>query len=884
MSVPEQLNHYRIVAPLGKGGMGEVFVAEDTKLQRKVALKVLSALMASDPERRQRFEREAQAVAALNHPNIVTIHSVEEDRGIPFLTMELVEGRPLNEVMTAGPLALDPLLRIGIAISDAIAAAHQRGITHRDLKPANVMVAPDGRVKVLDFGLAKLREAQLEGDAEDVTRMPATDLTGEGRIIGTVAYMSPEQAEGKPVDSRTDIFSLGVMLHEMATGEKPFKGDTNMSVISSILKDTPSSITDVNPNLPAGLARVIRRALAKDASRRYQSATDLRNDLEELKQEIDGGLTMSVHGMPVPKTSRANWPKRVLALGLGAILLGAVAFGISKWMGAAPAAAASVFEADRFTRLTSTGNAFLATISPDGNYVVHIKNTGTIPSLWVRQTTTTSDVQIVPPAPVRFDSVTYAPDATHVYYNTYSLTGGVATLYKVPVLGGTPHPVLEDVDSRISFSPDRKQFAFVRGAPARGTAYLMVANIDGTDVRQLATLPQGELFSNFAVAWSPDGKTLLVPAQSAKDGPHQLVVAVDTATGTPTRLPGRWAFVGDVQWLPDGRSFGIAAAGFTGGGPQVWQVSYPSGDARRITNDLNNYIGVSFTADGKSLVTVQAENVSNLWVAPATDLAGGKQITTGRGRGDGQGGLAWTPDGRIVYGSVVSGKPEIWIADADGSNARQLTTAEGASTQPSVTKDGRYIVFQRFIKNGAYLWRMGLDGSDPKQLTQGGVETGPRAGTDFVYYTVATSGSPKPWKVSINGGDPVAMGDVHFRPIDVSPDGKQLLGAGWDQTERRSVLAVMSTAGGAPRPSRRFISAAVPGGIQTDGVWRFGAFTGGAFQLFSYTPGDKAPKAIAKSSDNVFGFAWAPDGKRALIARGQNISDVVLIAAKAAER
>ena len=884
MSIPEQLNHYRIVAPLGKGGMGEVFVAEDTKLQRKVALKVLSALMASDPERRQRFEREAQAVAALNHPNIVTIHSVEEDRGIPFLTMELVEGRPLNEVMTAGPMALDPLLRTGIAISDAIAAAHQRGITHRDLKPANVMVAPDGRVKVLDFGLAKLREAQLEGDGEDATRMPATDLTGEGRIIGTVAYMSPEQAEGKPVDSRTDVFSLGVMLHEMATGEKPFKGQTNMSVISSILKDTPSSITDVNPNLPAGLARVIRRALAKDASRRYQSATDLRNDLEELKQEMDGGLTMSVHGMPVPKTSRANWPKRVLALGLGAILLGAVAFGISKWMGAAPAAAASVFEADRFTRLTSTGNAFLATVSPDGNYVVHIKNTGTIPSLWVRQTTTTSDVQIVPPMPVRFDSVTYAPDATHVYYNTYSLTGGVATLYKVPVLGGTPHPVLEDVDSRISFSPDRKQFAFVRGAPARGTAYLMVANIDGTDVRQLATLPQGELFSNFAVAWSPDGKTLLVPAQSAKDGPHQMVVAVDTATGTPTRLPGRWAFVGDIQWLPDGRSFGIAAAGFTAGGPQIWQVSYPSGDARRITNDLNNYVGVSFTADGKSLVTVQAENVSNLWVAPTTDLAGGKQITTGRGRGDGQGGLAWTPDGRIVYASVVSGKPEIWIADADGGNARQLTTAEGASNQPSVTKDGRFIVFQRFVKNGAYLWRMGLDGSDPKQLTQGGVETGPRAGTDFVYYTVATSGSPKPWKVSINGGDPVAMGDVHFRPIDVSPDGKQLLGAGWDQAERRSVLAVMSTDGGAPRtiPEVHFGGGATwhPDGRSV----AFGALTGGAFQLLSFTPGDKAPKAVAKYSDNVFGFAWAPDGKRALISRGQNISDVVLIAAKAAER
>ncbi|MEO6214070.1 MAG: serine/threonine-protein kinase, partial [Vicinamibacterales bacterium] len=249
------LNHYRILSPLGKGGMGEVFVAEDTKLHRKVALKILPTLMAADPERRLRFEREAQAVAAINHPNIVTIHSVEEADGVPFLTMELVEGKPLGEAMSTGGMPLDALLKVGISISDAIAAAHQRGITHRDLKPANVMVTTDGRVKVLDFGLAKLREEEVAGTADDITHMPTADLTGEGRIIGTVAYMSPEQAEGKPVDQRSDIFSLGVMLHEMATGEKPFKGDTNVSVISAILKDNPTAISELNPRLPPGLSR-----------------------------------------------------------------------------------------------------------------------------------------------------------------------------------------------------------------------------------------------------------------------------------------------------------------------------------------------------------------------------------------------------------------------------------------------------------------------------------------------------------------------------------------------------------------------------------------------------------------------------------------------------
>ena len=883
VSIPEQLNHYRILEPLGKGGMGEVFAAEDTRLHRKVALKVLSALMAADPERRQRFEREAQAVAAINHPNIVTIHSVEEAGGIPFLTMELVEGKALNEIVAAGALPAEALLRIGISISDAIAAAHQRGITHRDLKPANIMVAPDGRVKVLDFGLAKLREAQLAGNAEDVTRMPVTDLTGEGRIIGTVAYMSPEQAEGKPVDSRTDIFSLGVMLHEMATGEKPFKGDTNVSVISSILKDTPSSITDLNPNLPAGLARVIRRTLAKDPSRRYQTATDLRNELEELKQEVDSGVTMSMNRVTTSPRIQ-NRTKRLTALGVAIVALIGLAFGVSKWRGRASVpATAATFEADRFTRLTNTGNAFLAAISPDGNYVVHVKNTGTVPALWIRQTATTSDVQIVPPAPVRYDGIAYSPDGTHVFYSTYSLTGGVATLYKVPVLGGTPHPVLEDVDSRISFSPDRKQFAFVRGAPAQGTAYLMTANADGTNPRQLAVLPQGQQFTNTAVAWSPDGKTILVPGRSRKDGPHELIVAVDATSGAPTDLPGRWAFIADVEWLPDGRSFGLVAAGFSAGGTQIWQVPYPSGEPRRITNDLNNYLGVAFAADGKSMVTVQAENVSNLWVAPATDLAGGKQITTGRSRGDGQQGIAWTPDGRIVFASLASGKPDIWISAADGSNARQLTSADGASVQPSVTKDGKYIVFQRFLKDSAHIWRMGLDGSDPKQLTSRDVELSPRAGTDFVFYNIPTSGSPKPWKVSIDGGEPTLMLDVYFRPLDVSPDATQLLGVGWDQEARRAVLAIMPTAGGALQPIPElptFGSVWTPDGR---GV-TYGGPGGGAFQIFQYKLGDKAPKPIARFEDNLFGFAWSPDGKRAALSRGQSLSDVVMITAKGKTR
>jgi serine/threonine protein kinase len=278
-----RLGRYEIVAQIGAGGMGEVYRARDPKLNRTVAIKVLLETTAANPEARARFEHEAQSVAALNHPNIVTIHSVEEAAGVVFLTMEYVEGKPLSEMLVKGGLPLTQILALAIPLADAVAAAHDRGITHRDLKPANVMVTPDGRPKVLDFGLAKLIKAiPLEQGMTELATMGV--VTGEGRIVGTVAYMSPEQAQGISIDHRSDLFSLGVILFELATGDRPFTGDTTVSVISSIVKDTPRSVTDLRPNLPPDLSRIIKRCLIKDPERRYQTAKDLRNELEELKE------------------------------------------------------------------------------------------------------------------------------------------------------------------------------------------------------------------------------------------------------------------------------------------------------------------------------------------------------------------------------------------------------------------------------------------------------------------------------------------------------------------------------------------------------------------------------------------------------------------------
>jgi Tol biopolymer transport system component len=878
VAIPDTLNHYRILGPLGKGGMGEVYAAEDTRLHRKVALKVLPALMARDPERQQRLQREAQLVAALNHPNIVTIHSVEEDQGVLFLTMELVEGRLLSEMASAGGLPVDALLRIGIAVSDAVAAAHQRGIMHRDLKPANIMMTTDGRVKVLDFGLAKLREAEFMAVAEDVTRPPSQDLTGEGRIIGTVAYMSPEQAEGKPVDPRSDIFSLGVVLHELATGEKPFKGDTTVSLISSILKDTPTPVTDIRPSLPPGLSRVIRRALSKDPTRRYQTAADLRNDLEDLKQELDSGVVTSISRVRPHSAEGRRAPRRLAYRLLPLLVLAAAGLGYFLWSRQGPAAPGDALAVDRPARLTSGGNAAFAAMSPDGRYVAHVKNDPGAPSLWMRQATTSSDVQIVPQAAVRYDGVTFSPEGDHVYFVTYGLTGGLGTLYRVPALGGPPQKILEDVDSRIVFSPDRAQIAFLRGVPAEGTAFVMLADADGGNVRRLAGLQQPNQFTLNGLTWTADGRTILAAARSLEGGPHELIVAVDAGTGETRPLEGRWNTVLDLAWVQGTSSFVAAAAEVGTPTPQLWQITYPDGRRRRITNDLNTYASISLAADASSLATVQTEAVANLWVANAQDPASAVQITRGRGRGDGLNGLDWTLDGRVVFISTASGVPQVWITDADGKSVRQLT---GAAHEPvlgaSASPDRPYIVFQRMIDRRMRIWRMTLDGTEQRAITEGPQDLGALAGPGgTVYFHRIVDGVPRTYRVPIEGGEAVAVGEQNFRPIDVSPDGARLLGVGWDEAQRRSSLAIMLTSAGSVELLSNLPTFAGAFSHDATGIV-FPVQQRGAIRLDHYDLVTGKTSPVGTLPDHVFRGALSPDGTRIALARGEIVSDVLLL-------
>ena len=880
-----RLGHYRILAKLGEGGMGEVWVAEDTRLKRKVALKVLPTSIVADPshpasadDRLARFQREAEAVAALSHPNIVTIYSIEEDAGVRFITMELVDGQSLEQVIPRGGLPLVQVLDIGVALAGALVASHEVGIVHRDLKPANVMLAGrERRVKVLDFGLAKLRDqgAPLEGE----TRTAA--ITGEGKVLGTVAYMSPEQAQGQPVDARSDLFSLGVMLYELATGERPFKGDTSLSVLSAILRDTPASVTALRAGLPREFGRIVRRCLQKDPEERYQTAKDVRADLKALRAEVDSGEVEAAQAT-VAGTGKA--PKRRVsrwALGVGVLLVVAVASAIAVWRypRAPVTRSPRPFESISLKRLTTRGNIRAASISPDGQYVAFVAKETDQQTVILRQIATAVDRVVVPAGPYWYFDVTFSRNGAYLFLLRRSREDETVMrkLYQVSVLGGDPRKILDDVDSAVALSPDGAHLAFIRGNPARGENALMVARIDGSDVKTLASRPYPNTYSDERPAWSPDGKRLVVSTweSGANSG---VLVAVSTEDGSETRLgPGSWGALSQAAWLPDGTGL-LTAAADAGAGwfYQLWFVPYPNGTPLRISSDPNNYQGISVSLSGKTALTLQSDWLSTVWVAPSGDPERAEPLTDGKY--DGFGGLAWAGGDTIVFGTRDWG---IWSVRADGRNRKLLTVGENNNEGPCVPQDDPRVIFFESWRTPAGVWRMDLDGGNARLVAGADLASGPECTPDghMLLYLLTPS------EIRRARPDGTAAPPIKARiagELAVSPDGTRIAYQYPDPVRMKLMLEVIPSGGGTPEqtfdaptgmasghgalrwtPDGRALSyIAARGGVSN--IWLQPIAGGPARQLTHFADG------------MIWAHAWAPDGRLAL-ARGRVDQDIVLI-------
>jgi len=937
------LGHYKILRGLGEGGMGEVYLALDTRLGRKIALKLLPPEFTSDAGRVRRFEQEARAASALSHPNVCVIHEIGETAdGLQFIAMEYIEGMTLRQRLAQKRLRLSESLDIGIQIAMGLAVAHAAGIIHRDIKPENVMLRSDGLVKILDFGLAKLTEPQtIETETEPLMRSLAQ--TGPGMIMGTVAYMSPEQARGLAVDARTDIWTLGVVLFEMIVGQQPFSGPTPSDLLVSILEREPPPVAHKLGEAPAELERILRKALKKDREERYQVVKDMALDLKSLSQELKHEAALEHAATPAlsaetqiaagaaqasvathenlsartevsvarPASSAEYFVSEIKRhkgttwLILATIVIAAAGivfwYKLSNHNQAVAPLSAKLFQHTSMRKLTTNGHALVGAVSPNGKYIAYVTferpssplSTGKS-SLWIRQVTTAGNIQIVRPAEVWYQSVTFSPDGDYVFY-VLTDTQNATALYRVPALGqdGSPIKLMGGVTSGVSLSPNSKQITFVRHDPANQEARLMVADADGTNEQILATRKSPESFGRgpFTArpAWSPDGKVIACSVWVPdSQGLYANVLAVNVADRVEkVLLPHKWSEVTDVTWLSDGSGLLMNAKEQEASFWQLWLLSYPGGEARRITGDLSDYArSVSLTADSTALISMQEQTLSNIWVSPSGHGGPATQITSGAGR---YFDLYWTPDGQILYASDASGSAEIWEMESDGTGAKQLTAGIGRNYGPVASPDGRYIIFHSTrLGRTFHIWRMDADGSNPKQLTSGNTESNfaqiSPDGQWVVYTQIVSSGAQNVWKVSIDGGTPVQLTDKDSLRPSISPDGKMI--ACWQSDNQPSStwhIALIPFAGGPPVKLLE-----IPPGVAASWgqplLWSpDGSAVTYVDQLNAVNnvwsqpiDGGKPTQLTDFKSDQIFSFNWSRDGKLVL-SRGVSTSDVVMI-------
>ena len=912
MQVGQNISHYRIIGQLGKGGMGVVYEAQDLTLGRRVALKFLPAELSRDSAALDRFLLEARAASALNHPNICTIYAVENSQGQSFIAMELLEGQSLDQKLLGPPLPLERLLDISIQLADALDAAHSKGIVHRDIKPANVFLTNRGPVKVLDFGLAKLtRAAELEMETIGSSGSPA-HLTSPGSTVGTVAYMSPEQARGEELDARSDLFSLGGLIYQAATGRLPFEGATSAVIFAAILEREPVPPLELNRDLPPKLQEIIQKLLEKDRDLRYQSAADLRGDLKRLKRDTestksvkrattsDSQVVASSSSTSVASSSAARVetagrlvePSSTPPTSSSAVIAAArqhrVSLGLIGIVALVVLAAAGYgiyalltrshpvpFQNFSVSKITQSGKVTLVAISPDGKYLLHVVDNGENQSLWIRHIPTNSNTRVVAPAEVHYLGLRFSPDGNYLYFVRSEVgNNALKFLYRAPVLGGEPEKLVTDIDSNISFSPDGKKFAYILfNNPEVGKYRLIIRTLETGEEKVLA----GGLVSASprSLAWSPDGKAIVHDVLQPGDALSGLVAA-DVDTGKErVFFTTNSALLSVPTWTPDGRGVLLLSQEVAPNSPkQIIFVSYPEGKPRAVTRDTDSYDDLSLAADGHTLATVLREDHAAVDLA-ASDGTSLRQLISAPG------GIAfsWTASGQLL----IDQDARISLFNPD-SGAKTALTPEGQfNIQPSACPDGGYLVFAKFEgqKRMLNIWRMEANGANPKQLSNGKDDQYPKCSADGqVYFSDIASGG-RLNRVSIEGGSPARISELIVAgPLDLSPDGKLVAFSTFHSTDTKEKIALVSAESG--KTGRLLDVERPPHGLvrfSSDGkALVYPIHTGEVHNLWRQNlDGSPGQQITHFDAEEIFDFRWSPDGSKLALERGHTDSDVVLL-------